>query len=333
MTQSLNQFGMAPIKGQMAALINPSTLSVQLDPDSSEDYLVPGDNVYVVDVSGSTITVDKCAADDTGLGFVLYTPKKNKFYPGDSFEIGCYLSIMWLEASAAFDRGVELEFVPTGAKVKEYAGTGNPTVGLALDASTGDGTLVRVFVRQLITTAVNTAAITITGGDIDGAAIGASDPSTGVFTTLTATTALVLTGQLSGAVGETVVRTKKVNVTRAEMNTGKEILPAVSGRKYRMIDCRVIAVGANAAATANATGVSINATQGASGVKLFEVNLAQLTRSAINRPGIASTLLLADNASFNVNDVNTAINAQAVAGSDLITVTSFQVEVVYVLES
>lgn len=326
MTQQMNQLVQAPIKGQVETYLNPNTISVQLDPDSNETYLVPGAEVKIVSGTANTILVDKCGEDEVGIGFVLFSAKKERFYPGDSFEVGMDGTILWLEAAAAITRGVELEYEETGDKVRTYTGGGNPSVGLALDNAATGGDLLRVFVRQTITTAVDTADITITGGDIDGAIIGANTPAAGTFTTLTAT-------QASGAIGEAMVRTKKVNVTRAEMNAGKELLPAVAGRKYRMVDCRVIAVGANAAATANATGVAISATQSAGAAKLFEVNLAQLTRSTINRPGSASTIILADNASFNVNDVNTAITAAAVAGTDLITVTSFQVEVSYVLES
>jgi len=146
------------------------------------------------------------------------------------------------------------------------------------------------------------------------------------------TTGPVVTGVIKQITAEGVgVFNTRHRVTTAEMNAGHTILTAVSGYKYRLIDCTVIAYGGSAAATANATGVAILGTQSGS-VMLFQVDLAQLTRSALNRPGTASTHLLADGASFVQNDAATAITVAAVAGTDLITATGFDIEVTYALE-
>jgi hypothetical protein len=62
------------------------------------------------------------------------------------------------------------------------------------------------------------------------------------------------------------------------------------------------------------------------------VALAQLTRSAINQFGTASTIVLADGASTAVCDQNTAITANPLGGTDLITSTNFDVILTYTLE-
>jgi predicted RecA/RadA family phage recombinase len=137
----------------------------------------------------------------------------------------------------------------------------------------------------------------------------------------------------AAATGGSQVLSIRARVTRADINTGgKIILPAVAAKKYRAVDVALIAYGGNAAATANATGIAISATQGTQAVKLFEVDNAQLTRSAINKPTSASTKILADGASFVQNDVNTGITLGAVAGTDLTTLTGADVIIWFCLE-
>ena len=123
-------------------------------------------------------------------------------------------------------------------------------------------------------------------------------------------------------------------VTTAEMNSGHEILAAVSGKKYRIIDCHVIAVGGTMAHTADATGVAIYGTQ-TTPQKLYEVLLAAGVQSAICRPGSANTNILADGASFVQNDANTAITVRTVSAGnyDLITCTHVDINIIYALES
>jgi len=136
-----------------------------------------------------------------------------------------------------------------------------------------------------------------------------------------------------GGVGSGVFNVRH-RVTTAEMNAGHEILAALSGKKYRIIDCHVIAVGGAMAATANATGVAIYGSQ-TTPQKLYEVLLAAGVQSAICRPGTANTNILADGASFVQNDANTAITVKTVSAGnfDLITCTDVDVNITYALES
>lgn len=175
----MNQFSQTPLKGAIAALLNPTTMSVQLDPASGEDFIQTGAGVKLVDATGSQIIVDKAAADDVAFGYVIYTPKTQKFYPGDTFEIGCAFTVMWVEASGTVSRGDQLEYVPTGDKMKTNAG--NAVSGLALD-NAANGGLFRAFILN-----AEVVPADIVGGSINDTPIGGSTPSTGVFTNLTAT--------------------------------------------------------------------------------------------------------------------------------------------------
>jgi len=338
-SQQMNQFSQRPIKGDIAAIINPSTLSVQFNPNSGTAYLVPGDYVKIVNVDGDQIVVDKCAAADVSFGCVLFNTKKERFYPSDTLEVAMAGSIVWCESSAAINRGVEVEFVATGAKVRTYAGTGNPTCGQALDKVTAGSELLRVLVRQLQTTAVDTDDITITGGSIDGTPIGADTPDSGAFTTLAASGVTTLSGNLilqggsvAGAASTSVVVNKRVRCTISEVNAGKEILAAVSGKKWRLVNVTIIAIG-GAVTSTTATGTKLTATQSASPATLLATDKAQLTQSAVNGISGTGATVLADGASFVQADVNTAVNFAANGGTDLAGASNIDVIISAVLES
>ena len=90
----------------------------------------------------------------------------------------------------------------------------------------------------------------------------------------------------------------------------------------------MIAVGGNAGTT---TTVDILATQAAASVKLMAAAIAQLTRSALLRAGATGGTILADGASFDTNDANTAITVGKTGGA-LDTATHVDFFVNYVLE-
>lgn len=196
----MNQFSQTPLKGAVAALLSDLTLSCQVDPDSVAT-LVAGTKVKLTDEVANTIVIDAALAADEGVGFVLYTPKKDSFTAGDPVEIGFSLTIMWGEAGGTISRGNQLESVATGAKL--VANTGNPVCGVALDnASNGD-----IF-RYMVLMPYSIPA-TITSGSINGVAIGGSTPAAGTFTTLTSTG----TTTLGDAAGDSIVITGIVDLT------------------------------------------------------------------------------------------------------------------------
>ncbi|MGE0363364.1 MAG: hypothetical protein AB7R67_21810 [Vicinamibacterales bacterium] len=128
--------------------------------------------------------------------------------------------------------------------------------------------------------------------------------------------------------GAGIARNIRSRFTIAQVNAGATILPAVAGRKYRLIDVLGIAVGGAAGAV---TTVDVLGTQGASGVKLAAFAQASLTQSTVLRPGVAGTAVLADGASFVQNDVNTALTIGK-TGSSVTTATHIDVILTYALE-
>jgi len=125
---------------------------------------------------------------------------------------------------------------------------------------------------------------------------------------------------------EAAPRVACIRVATAQVNAGATLLPALPGRKYRIHDIALIAIGGNAA---TATGVLVRGTQAATVVKLMDAKVAGLTRSTLLRAGTATNgLILADGASFVANDVNTAITIIK-DGSDLATATHIDVLLTY----
>lgn len=317
----MNQFSMTPMKGAVAALLNDLTLSCQVDP-ASVATLVAGTKVKLTNAVGNTIMIDAALASDEGVGFVLYTPKKDKFVAGDPVEIGFSLSVMWGEASGSITRGDQLNSVATGAKLETSAG--DPVCGVALE-NAADGDIFRYLV--LVPMAI---PATITSGSINGVAIGGSTPAAGTFTTLTATGAATFDGLINAAGSSFGVVSKRIRTSIANVNAGATLLAAVTGRKWRLVEAKVIAIGANVTST-TATGVAIIGTQSASGVNLLTVAKADLTRSAVNSTEVNGTVL-ADGASFVDNDADTAITIAADGGTDLAGASNIDVIITASLE-
>lgn len=126
------------------------------------------------------------------------------------------------------------------------------------------------------------------------------------------------------------VLTLRKRLTIAAINAGAvTLIPALAGLKSRMHDCQGIAIGGAAGAV---TTVDILGTQAAGSVKLAAFAQASLTQSTVLRPGIAGTTVLADGASFMVNDVNTAVQISK-TGAAITTSTFIDVQLTYELEA
>ena len=135
----------------------------------------------------------------------------------------------------------------------------------------------------------------------------------------------------SGSIPVGVLLNTRHRVTTAEVNAGHELLPALPGYKYRLVDVTLIAIGG---AAQTATSVNIVATQGASAVRPIVAAVAALTQSAVVKPNSANVTVLADGASFIANDANTAITiSKQAAGSNLATATHIDAILSYVIEA
>lgn len=131
------------------------------------------------------------------------------------------------------------------------------------------------------------------------------------------------------AVGPSAIISARFRVVLSDLNAGLTLLPAVPGFKYRMVSCKMIAYGGALGALTTA---DILATQGASSVKLAAFAQASLTQSTVLTAGGSGGAVLADGASFAVNDVNTAVTIGK-TGSSGTTATGVDVILDYTLEA
>lgn len=116
--------------------------------------------------------------------------------------------------------------------------------------------------------------------------------------------------------------------TIAEINAGAEILPAIAGLRYRMVDASIIGVGGALAAH---TSIDILGTV-STARKLVAFLVAGTLQSVMLRAGAATNgVLLADGASFTQNDAGTAITIGK-TGGDVTTATHGDVSFSFVVE-
>lgn len=191
-----NQFNNnIPVKGDTCFVEGFNVLPVMFDPASAAVQLVPGDAVVLTTSDGTTIMVDKAAADEIPFGFVLYNMQKNIFVPGDAFELARFGTSIYAQAQGSISRGDDLEYVPDSVNLGNaddplmtVSGGINPISAVALDnANDGD-----IF-RMIIITQVDFVP-TIVGGTINNTPIGQGTANVGKFTVLQATTSLTVSG-------------------------------------------------------------------------------------------------------------------------------------------
>jgi hypothetical protein len=124
------------------------------------------------------------------------------------------------------------------------------------------------------------------------------------------------------------VQQLRTRVTLAQLNAGLTLLAAVPGFAYRLISCVLIPVGG---AVTAATDVRILGTRAAGSVALIVAAVAGLLQSAVVESGDATSVVLADGASFTPLDVNTAVTIGK-TGSAAATATAVDVLLLYALE-
>lgn len=145
--QNSNQFAQTPVLGQVDMTVNPNIKSAKIDPASTSTKLQAGQFVKLVDVAGTEIIVDECAVTAKAYGVIIYNPRKNIYAAGDTVEIACEGSVVYLEASAAIARGAKVQNTPAGPTVQTLTSLAtNCMVGICLDKPTAGATLTRIEV-------------------------------------------------------------------------------------------------------------------------------------------------------------------------------------------
>lgn len=146
--QNQNQFVQTPVLGQVDMTVNPSIMSVKIDPSSSatQAQLQAGSVMKLVDVAGTEIIVDTCAITALAFGVIVYNPRKNLYAAGDTVEVATSGSVVYLETSAAIARGVPVQAATATGLVATRTST-NYGIGICLDKPAAANVLARVLIR------------------------------------------------------------------------------------------------------------------------------------------------------------------------------------------
>ena len=171
------------------------------------------------------------------------------------------------------------------------------------------------------------AADAVTLSDVLTFSDGGTIDNTAADTLTITETNIALTGGVT-SYSNPVVLNHRHRVTVAEINAGHEILPAITGKSYRIIGVKAIAYGG---AVGTTTTVDVLGTQSAAGVKLAAYAQASLTRSTVLEMGAAGAAVLADGASFVACDAATAVTVGK-TGGDADTATGVDFIIDYVIE-
>lgn len=158
-----NQFALAPYLGMLDLRFNGNTIAAQLDISlGASATLVGGQAVkFTITPAGLPQVIPCVAASDACCGFVNYDIKSAVFLPGNALEISMAGNVMYLQATAAINRGQFLTQLPSavaggtiGGVVPVTGSSGFPIIGYALD-SVVSGSLVRV----MLTTPANSVNV------------------------------------------------------------------------------------------------------------------------------------------------------------------------------
>lgn len=151
-TQQPNAFAQSAQLGMIDLRFDYNTVSVQID-SSQATALYAGAAVKMVDSADGIPKVVGCAANsDSVLGFINFDIKSVAFVAGDRAEISMGGNVVYLYATAAISRGVQvsLDLSTNGGVHAITSGTtGDNIVGWAYDKAPAAGTLIRVHLTTL----------------------------------------------------------------------------------------------------------------------------------------------------------------------------------------
>ena len=166
-----------------------------------------------------------------------------------------------------------------------------------------------------------------------GAALDASTTTQILIGNGTTITSAALSGDATmdatGAVdvADSFVQNVRERLTIAQINAGADLLPAITGSRYRMISCKAVAYGGAAGST---TSVDVMGDDGSAAV-LVSFAQANLTQSTVLKDGGTGATVLADGASYVSNTASVAITVANV-GTAIDTATGIDFIISYVVE-
>lgn len=148
-TQNISAFAQSPQLGMIDLRFDYNSVSVQID-SSQSGGLAAGAAVKIVDSADGVPKVVGCSANSNEvMGFINYDIKSRLFFANDAAEISMAGNVMYLYATGAIARGVQvsLDLTTNGGVRAAASHTGDDIVGWAFDKAPAAGALFRVFIQ------------------------------------------------------------------------------------------------------------------------------------------------------------------------------------------
>lgn len=143
------------IKGRRVLPANTESISGIVDA-SQADALLPGDPVKIVATSQGLPHFAKAGVGDVVAGFVEWNVIRPSYAAGKICQISMAGNVMYMEAGAAIQAGAFVNVTNlTTVVVGAAAGSGSK-LGIALEAATAAGQLIRVKIGEPVAYAANT---------------------------------------------------------------------------------------------------------------------------------------------------------------------------------
>ena len=142
------------VKGRRVLPANTDSISGIVD-DAQSDPLLPGDPVKIVATTQGLPHFAKAAVGDVITGFVEWNVIRPSYKAKEICQISMTGNVMYMEANGAVNAGVKVNIVDlTHVTVGAVAGSGS-AIGLALEAATAAGQLIRVKIGEPVAYAAN----------------------------------------------------------------------------------------------------------------------------------------------------------------------------------
>ena len=142
------------VKGRRVLPANTDSISGIVDA-SQADALLPGDPVKIVATTQGLPHFAKAGVGDVIAGFVEWNVIRPSYPAGKICQISMTGNVMYMEAAGAVEAGALVNITNLSTVVVGAAAGSGSKIGLALEAATSAGQLIRVKIGEPVAYAAN----------------------------------------------------------------------------------------------------------------------------------------------------------------------------------
>lgn len=135
------------IKGRKVLPANTESMSGIID-SSVEGSIVPATPMKIVATSAKLPHFVPAASGDVVAGFLEWNVIRTAYTKDTLCQISQATNVMYMEASGAISAGVNVTMDSLSNITVKAAGSSDPVIGLALEAATASGQLIRVKIGE-----------------------------------------------------------------------------------------------------------------------------------------------------------------------------------------